>query len=418
MANHLTDKEIEEYEAQLVVLEEKLESSKITAASVANSQDSADRDEKVAKKDWNYFHRIITTYEKEVEILTGKYIQAPLSEKDLKEHVENKGRLLQLTKSLDPLKIREMIGLGFAAAPRFNREDRHISEIPVHADLIVTGYGPNNSPTSTLDADFKAGDGFVLAVTALTPNLWYLLQDRVFVKLGASTTLIGGTCDTGDPADDTQSKCINSGGNWTPFPPSYRHEVLDRLPFPGAEIDLQQGDSIGLFNGFTNTERLAKIATLLVRQPFFDILITQQTYLVGKWKALVTSQIGQQDRLIVDDPDFDETAKTTNLTQLSYIDGYISNGYPLEDGVSGIDGLTSQVAARTAYIPTRVPQAKAGAAVYYNDRIQLTNTRANRQAGTLFRTQFVGGLSEGFPLSGDPNIISQIGRIKRRLADI
>ena len=78
----------------------------------------------------------------------------------------------------------------------------------------------------------------------------------------------------------------------------------------------------------------------------------------------------------------------------------------------------SRIDERIIYIPARVTDAEDSAKLYHNDRIQITNSRANRQSGTLFRSLFVGDLKGDFPLTGNPNLISQINRIKRRLEDI
>jgi hypothetical protein len=345
--------------------------------------------------------------------MNGSYIAKPIVEADLQAHVRNSGRLWQPTKSLDPKKIREMVGQGLAGNPRPERETRVVEEIKTLTQIFIDGLGPHSGPTSDLGQDFEPGDGVIYAEDELASNTWYLVGGRVFLKVGAGTEILQGTCS--DLQYENQTDCLLNGETWTVLPSLWRHPIIERLTFPGAEVSRNIGSSISFFNGFSNGERASKIAT---NQSFFDNLFSGLQNLIGRWKTLLNREIAQHSILLKDDPEFTNAPTIVNQNRIALIDAYIANGYPLEDGPTAIGDIRTQCDDRLAYIPTRVATAKSQKGFYYNDRIQLTNSRANRQSGTLFRSLFVSETARDFPPSGDPNLIAQINRVERRLKQI
>lgn len=420
MANKLTPSEISQLKDNLARLEVKLESSKATGDAVARDIKQAAEDEKVYKKQWDFFNRIIVNYEKELEKLNGTFIANPIREVDLQDHVRSKGRLYQAPKSLEPKNIREMVGKGLSGTIRFERENRLTPEIDDLAVILRTGYGPHSGVNDAEVArDWSPGANAIYADKFLTPNEWYLINNRVFVKVGAGVEITEGECSSGNPAHDTPLKCIlaDNTNTWDILPSTYKHPIIARLSFPGAEVSLDIGDGIRFFNGFTDLERQSKITDNSLQQGFFNVLNSGMINLIGRWKSLINQQLSIQNQIKDDDSQFDESAITVNQTQITYINSYISDGYPLGDTTPGLNELLTQTGNRITYVNNRIIAVENFKKGYYGDRITLTKARATRQGGTLFRTLFVEELVKKFPVGGDPELKKQIARVKQILAD-
>lgn len=420
MANKLTPGEIKQLEENLAKLEYKLEGSKATGEALVRDQKQAIADEKVYLKQWNFFNRIIVNYERELEKLNGRFISAPIQEADLQAHVRQGGRLYQAPKSLDPKNIREMVGKGLSGTIRNERENRLTPEIDDLAVILRTGYGPHTGVNDgEMARDWEPGAPSIYADKFLTPNEWYLINNRVFVKVGAGVEIIQGECSSGNPAHDTALKCIlaDNTNTWDILPSSFKHNIIGRLSFPGAEVSLEVGDSIRFFEGFTDLERQSKTTDSIEQQAFFDVLDSGMQNLIGRWISILNTELRIQAQILDDDINFDEAAITTNEAQVAYCLGYISDGYPLGDTTPGLNELLSQTGARITYINQRITAIEAAKGEYYGDRITVTKARANRQSGTLSRTLFVGTMGNKFPPSGDPELIKQIKRVKQILAD-
>jgi hypothetical protein len=442
MAGDLNTNDINQLKARLTDLESQLQASIVSAENIQNSAADAEAQERAYKKDWDYFNRIIRTYEKEIEYLNGEYIAKPIQEKDLQDHVRNRGRLYQPGRSLDPIKIREQVGKGLAKNKRTEREDRIVQQIDNVIKIFRDGNGPNSGPASNLYTDFSPGDRFIFTEDQLSANTWYLIGGRVYVKVGAGVFTENGTCVNPQYTSQVQCELNGDPGDWTPLPPSYKHQVIERLTFPNAEVAINQGASVAIFSGFSNASRASEVVTgfcsidpeintnaiscglaggVWTDPPtaFFNVLKNGLLDLLNRWKSLLQKENKQLDLADRDDPEFDKTTpQQINNDQIAYIDQYIADGTPLDDNTPGFNELESETSARLAYIPTRVSDATNEKKKYYGDRIQLTNGRANRQAGSLFRTLFVADLAGDFPISGDPDIKTEIERLKRRIRQL
>lgn len=390
MATDLTPSEIEQYKEKLAELEIQLEASITTGLAAKERREKAIQDERIFKKDWEYFDRIIRSYEKIIEYISGQYIAKPLLEKDLVEHVQNRGRLYQAPRSLDPKKIREMIGKGLSSKLRPERENLVVENLDQVINVLLNGLGPHTGSTSFLVSDYFAGNGSIATNDQLTTNEWYLMGNRVFIQVGSGTP---------------------SGSNFI-------HPIIGRLSVPNADANVGNGSSVTFFNGFTDTERSSRDTNVSSQQAFFNSLASGIENYVDRWKPLLEKQVAQQEKLVVDDPSFNLSLKTDNEDIINFLDTYISNSYPLQDGSSNIDGLLSNSSTRVGNISSLVSELETAKSAYYSDRIQITIARANRQSGTLFRKFFTEELTNSYPETGDSNIRSQINRISRRLEDI
>lgn len=414
----LTQAEREQLQDQLTRLENKKTANKTSAEGLNTKQQEALKDEAINKKQWDYAHLIIHNYEREIELLNGEYISAPFTNKDVLEHANSGGRLYQGANGPEPRVIPQMIGEPIASTLKTRREDILFPTIDRVTNIILNGLGPNSGSATKLREQFSPDDPSILTEDPLNSDTWYLLNDRVLVKVGASSSETTGTCS--DPQYTDQTTCEDNGETWTVGDTFYRSPIIDRIDRPNAEVSISFNETTGpypdveVFNGWPNTERQSKTAST-TDQALFDVLIDYFTEYVDKWFPLVVE--GHNYQLKNNDPDMDQTAINETANLKSFLDTYISNGYPLEDGSNEIDGYVTAYQDRTSYIPSRVTAAKEAKKAYYGDRANYTKIRATLGTGTLYRVEFIKELKGFFPEGGDPALNKQIQNIKRLLAE-
>ncbi len=403
----LNQQEIETLELQIEKLEQKIIEDGLTGIGLEQSKIEAGKEDAIFAKEWNKFHMYLLGYEREIEGLSGEHIAAPFSINDIEEHVENRGRLYQGIVSTDPRSIAEMLGAGLSPTPQAPNESNSLHpQLDEIIDFLVNGIGSPGTATVG-DTGYSPGDPDITFSTSVSPNTWYLGNNDVLIKIGSVTNIpAGGSCSL--PEYTTESECTDEGGTWETTEASWTGTVIQVY----GDNAIPSGATFGPWSGYSNPERTSKSASSTT-QRLMDALIDQLNVYVDAWLVALTKT---KNAVTTNEaPNMNEADKTTTVTDHTYMTTYRLTT-PIQDGDPGLDGLTTKMTSRKAFIISRPPTIKTDKEEFYASRINYTKMRCNTQSGSLTKMRYFETFQAEFPAGGSPEERKRLQEMKRLLA--
>jgi hypothetical protein len=322
------------------------------------------------KKFFDYYNDdIITHYDAERKSLNGQYIAAPIVEADITKVAELDGdhRTTPTLPATDVIRISEFDGSPLIVDN--SNETQHIADQAIIEDALVNGYTPAPTITGTTVTDSAlTSSSTSLDVVESVGPISFSVNDIFIVSDGVDVAVVKVTGVTD-----------NLGGN----PPFDFTLDIELLLAPSGTLAI--GSSVIVFSGFTNTERINKVATDSSLQPLMDGLLQ-------KLEDRLNDRVSRLDEQITElnaqqDPDaVAEISTTLGLvnTSKSFINTYLIS---TDISDTGLASLASERGTRSSEVSTRIAQIVANytgqTENYFDRRYSIANDRGNTFRGTL-----------------------------------
>lgn len=314
-----------------------------------------------------YNDSIISKYDAEKKAINGIFVTSPVVEADILGVAANPptGRLIPTPPAKDVVRIAEFDGGGTSTT--LLNELQHISDQAQVETWLVSGFTPQ--PTinaSSKTASSLTGASLTLDVTDTT-SMTFAIGNYFIVKSLSDSAVVRVTSVTP-----------------TGTPPPFTFTLGVEVVVAPIGTLLSNSDLI-TFNGFNNTERTAKVASLSYLQNVMNSLIAALTSHLNSRKSRIVEQLAALS--LNEDPD-----GTSNIaiavTAANATDTFITN-YLLTTLISnaGLATLSTERGTRTTQLGTRITQINTAytgqTENYYDQRYIMANNRGNTQRGTL-----------------------------------
>lgn len=395
-------------EKQLIDLRESDKASQQTASGLQNKLNQAKEDEAVYKRQFDQYHSIITSYEKEVETINGEHYDVPFTESDIQDQTDEKGRLYQGTITTAPKIIPEMVGQNLSASKTQPNETDNFLTINHILNTILNGEDPFSFSPTSLFENYTAGDASIKTSGSISSNHWYLIGGNSLLYVSSVTYNAGGGHCVGGTGGATQPVCEAGGGVWVTDPSYYTGTIGARCFLSGLDNSNTIGSSVASWSGYSNTERTNKVATSTTQGMMNTLFGHLGTYLT-EWMDMVFAEIVLQNK----NPEQPQDS-STNTADKDWLMNYLPT-MPLQDGTPGVTELQDKITARQSYNLTRSATCRTNKTRHYGARINMTKMRCDLQAGTLKVVKFISNMKGGFPDSGNPTTKEQIAQIEQML---
>lgn len=365
----LTPQEI----AQLTKEKAKAESAAATFSAAVAGQQARAAELAVAdgafKKFFDYYNNdIIGKYDLELKAINGITRTAPIIEADIIACASLAGgRIQPALPATDVIRISNFDGTPTTTDPL--NELQFIPDQALIETAVVSGYG-GSTPAAT-----------ILTKTVLTAGSTTLQLEDLTTTFSLSPNSVYVVADGGDLC---VFKILTFVMQVSPVPPPYVADLtIEMIVPPSGSIAI--GQSLDVFNGFSNGERTTKTASNPQYQPLMNYFVTT---LQAKINQRITS-LNSQLSAISTNQDPDGIAQlATATTNVNGSKTFLTN-YLISTDISdtGLTGLSSERATRSGQASTRVSQinnAYTGQTKnYYDERYNVANNRANTSRGSL-----------------------------------
>jgi len=325
---------------------------------------------------FNYYNTdIIGPYDDERKAISGVFVISPVTESDILAVGGNpsSGRLVPTPPATDIVRINEFDAGGYTGTTLLN-EQEHISEQATAEDQLKNGIS-GNSPTvnaSTLTDSALTAASVSLDIKDTVAQPSFSINDVFLVVNGGSDVAV---VQVDSVVDNTA----------IPSMPPFLFTLGITILIPPIGTIAIGSNLSNSFSGFTNGERISKIASDSNLQPLMNSLITQ----------LETAMQARQSRIaemlaalaVNDDPDGVaqiNTATTNANTADSFITAYLI-GTDVSD--TGLASLSTERGTRTTELSARLAEILANytgqTENYYDSRYNAANDRGSTSRGTL-----------------------------------
>lgn len=320
-----------------------------------------------------YNDSVIGKYDAERKAINGTFVTSPVVEADILAVAQNPpaGRLVPTPPATAIVRIAEFDAGGYTGSTTLN-ELQHLLDEEPWITYLMSGVS-GTLPTVTVTT---------LTASALTPSSTTL---DVTDAVGPASFAIGNIIlvhDGGTNAAVAQVTAVTPGIG---VPPPYTFTLGITLKIPPVGTIVTGSKVLAGFTGFTNPERIAKVATDPNKQPLMDYCILQLQNTLNARLPRIADQLTALNAN--EDPDGMAnitTAKNNATTAQSFINGYL----PTTDiSNTGLGSVITERTVRTSYLNTRVTQILNAYTMqtenYYNQRYNTANNRGDTSRGTL-----------------------------------
>lgn len=318
-----------------------------------------------------YNDNIIGKYDAERKAINGTYVTAPVVEADIIGVSSNppSGRLVNNPPVYDIVRIPQFDAAGYDGID-INHEQQHITDQADVEDVLANGYGPGTYPltletTTSLNSSSTtlSLEDATTAISGITPGTVFILTDSgqlAVVKVISTSVPVG------------------------PPPPPYQLDLVVELIVPPVGT-IAAGATLDSFEGFTDLERVNKLASDPDFQPLMNYLISELEDRINDR----ISRLNEQLAALAANEDEDGVADITTATTNANASKTFLTNYLLTTDISdtGLASLASERSSRGSYLTSRLSQIMAAytgqTEDYYEQRYQTANNRGNTQRGTL-----------------------------------
>lgn len=320
-----------------------------------------------------YNDSVIGKYDAERKAINGTFVTSPIVEADILAAAQNPpaGRLIPTPPATALVRINEFDAAGYTGSTTLNELQHLLDEEPWITYLMsgVSGTLPTVTAT-TLTASALTSSSTTLDVTDAAGPASFSIGDVILVHDGGTNAAVA------------QVTSVTPGVG---VPPPYTFTLGIMLKIPPVGTIVTGSKVLAGFTGFTNPERIAKVATDPNKQPLMDYCILQLQNALNARLPRITDQLTALNAN--EDPDGVAnitTAKNNATAAQTFVTNYLVT---TDISNTGLGSLLTERTSRTAYLNTRVSQILAAYTMqtenYYDQRYNTANNRGDTSRGTL-----------------------------------
>ena len=360
------------------------------------------------KKQFDYYHNIITNYDNERKALEGNYPPNPVTETDLQEAsaIPPVGRLLPTPPATDIVRLPEAFDNTILSNTQLNEINYQLKQ-NVISNLLTDGprYNGGTQPTTTPTLHTTTALTSIstqLSFTTTDPleNPTIAIGNKFLLKDSTNQTLIEiqsiisetpattGSCTGGiPPGATTEPICLLNGGTWngpTSYTGTYTFTFLE-----GTATSISSNATIDkVWSGYQNNDRINKFDANNGYNHLMSNLITNLQLNINNR----ITKLNEQNGYVTANDDADKATDTitNNNVSKAFLTDYLINteiGSLDQGSIKGLQSLVAEQGTRYTQANNRVAAIISSYTThtvhFFNKRYTLANNRANASFGSI-----------------------------------